>query len=123
MASQSYRERMKAQRAEARAKREAEKVEWHRRLELRCEIQKLALDAVKAGIRARGDKLSLYSHAQLVAQANAMIGPWLVAQAKRQIAERTGSIMRSVEHLRNRKCQAKSCGFGRPKLFVMRPVA
>jgi hypothetical protein len=51
---------------------------------------KLALDAVKAGIRARGDKLSLYSHAHLVAQANAMIGPWLVAQAKRQIAERTG---------------------------------
>ena len=39
-------------------------------------------------IRARGDKLSLYSHAQLVAQANAMIGPWLVAQAKAQIAER-----------------------------------
>jgi len=32
---------------------------------------------------ARGDKLSLYSHAQL-AQANAMIGPWLVAQAKRR---------------------------------------
>ena len=30
-----------------------------------------------------------YSHAQLVAQANAMIGPWLVDQAKRQIAERT----------------------------------
>ena len=90
MASQSYRERMKAQRAEARAKREAEKVEWHRRLEFRCEIRKLALDAVKAGIRARGDKLSLYSHAHLVAQANAMIGPWLVAQAKRQIAERTG---------------------------------
>ena len=90
MASQSYRERMKAQRAEARAKREAEQAEWHRRAELRYEIRKLALDAVKAGIRARGDKLSLYSHAQLVAQANAMIGPWLVAQAKRQIAERTG---------------------------------
>ena len=39
MASQSYRERMKAQRAEARAKPEAEKAEWHRRLELRCEIR------------------------------------------------------------------------------------
>ena len=97
MASQSYRERMKAQRAEARAKREAEKVEWHRRLELRCEIQKLALDAVKAGIRARGDKLSLYSHAQLVAQANAMIGPWLVAQAKRQIAERNSQHLSDPE--------------------------
>jgi hypothetical protein len=88
MATQSYRERLKAQRAEARAKREAEKAEWQRQIELRCEIRKLALDAVKAGIRARGDKLQLYSHAQLVAQANAMIGPWLVEQAKRQIAER-----------------------------------
>jgi hypothetical protein len=29
-ATQSYRERMKAQRAEARAKRDAEKAEWHR---------------------------------------------------------------------------------------------
>jgi hypothetical protein len=83
MATQSYRERMKAARAEARAKREAEQAEWHLRSELRCEIRKLAMDAVKAGIRAREDKLSLYSHAQLVAQANAMIGPWLVEQAKR----------------------------------------
>jgi hypothetical protein len=88
MATQSYRELLKAQRAEARAKREAEKAEWHRRAELRCEIRKLAMDAVKAGIRARGDKVQLYSYAQLVAQANAMIGPWLVAQPKRQIAER-----------------------------------
>ena len=45
---------------------------------------------------ARGDKLSLYSHAQL-AQANAMIGPWLVAQAKRQIAERNSQDMSKGE--------------------------
>jgi hypothetical protein len=95
MATPSYRERMKAARAEARAKREAEKAEWHRRIELRYEIRKPALDAVKAGIRARGDKLSLYSHAQLMTQTNAMIGPWLVEQAKRQIAERNS------EHLSN----------------------
>jgi hypothetical protein len=63
MASQSYRERMKAQRAEARAKREAEKAEYRRRLELSCEVRRLALEAVKAGIRASGDKLGLYSHA------------------------------------------------------------
>jgi hypothetical protein len=86
MATPSYRERMKAARAEARAKREAEQAEWHRQAELRYEVRRLALDAVKAGIRARGDKLSLYSHAQLVAQANAMIGRWLVAQARAQIA-------------------------------------
>jgi len=51
-ATQSYRERLKAQRAEARAKREAEKAEWHRRAELRYEIRKLAMDAVKPRIRA-----------------------------------------------------------------------
>jgi hypothetical protein len=54
-ATPSYRERMKAQRAEARAKREAEKAEWHRQIELRCEVRRLALNTVKAGIRARGD--------------------------------------------------------------------
>ena len=96
-ATKSYKERMREARAEARAKREAEKAEWHRRAELRYEIRKLAMDAVKAGIRARGDKLSLYSHAQLVAQANAMIGPWLVAQAKRQIAERNSQVMSKGE--------------------------
>jgi hypothetical protein len=84
---------MREARAKARAEREAEKAEWRRRIELRYEIRKLALDAVKAGIRARGDRLSVYSHAQLVAQANALIGPWLVAQAKRQIAERNSQDM------------------------------
>ena len=64
MASQSYRERMKAQRAEARAKRDAEKAEWHRRAELRYEVRRLALAAVKAGIQAKGQrKLSTYSRA------------------------------------------------------------
>jgi regulator of protease activity HflC (stomatin/prohibitin superfamily) len=102
MATQSYRERMKAQRAEARAKREAEQAEWHRRAELRYEIRKLALDAVKAGIRARGDKVQLYSHAQLMAQANAMIGPWLVEQAKRQIAERNSQVTCNEQSPRRR---------------------
>ena len=97
MATQSYRERMKAQRAEASAKRKAEQAEWQRRIELRCEVRRLALNAVKAGIRARGDKLQLYSHGQLVAQANAMIGPWLVEQAKRQIAERNSQVMSKGE--------------------------
>ena len=102
MATQSYRERMKAQRAEARAKREAEQAEWHRRAELRYEIRKLALDAVKAGIRARGDQVQLYSHAQLMAQANAMIGPWLVEQAKRQIAERNSQVTCNEQSPRRR---------------------
>ena len=81
-ATQSYRERMKAQRAEARAKRDADKAEWHRRIELHVEVRRIAMAATKAAIRDKGDKLSLYSPAQLRTQADAMIGPWLVAQAK-----------------------------------------
>ena len=89
MATPSYKERMRAARAEARAKREAEKAEWHRQIELMAVVRRLSLEAVKASIRDRGDKVSLYSMAQLRAQADAMIGPWLVAQAKARIAERT----------------------------------
>jgi hypothetical protein len=37
----------------------------------------MAMAATKAAIRARGDKVWLYSHAQLTAMANAMIGPGL----------------------------------------------
>jgi len=75
MATPSYRERMKAARAEARAKREAGKAAWHRRIELSVEARRIAMAATKAAIRARGDKVWLYSHAQLTAMANAMIGP------------------------------------------------
>ena len=42
-ATQSYRERMKAARAKARAKREAEKAEWHRRIELSVEVRRMAM--------------------------------------------------------------------------------
>ena len=49
MATQSYRERMKAARAQARAQRKAEKAEYRRRLELSFEVSRLALEAVKAG--------------------------------------------------------------------------
>jgi hypothetical protein len=73
---------MKAARAEARAKREAEKAERLRRVELMAEIRRMSLEAVKLTIRDRGDKVSLYTHAQLRAMADAMIGPWLVVQAK-----------------------------------------
>ena len=45
-ANQSYRERMKAQRAEARAKREAEKAEWLRHATLVAEVRRLSLEAV-----------------------------------------------------------------------------
>jgi hypothetical protein len=111
-ATQSYRERMKAQRAEARAKRDADKAEWHRRIELHVEVRRIAMAAVKATIRDRGDKLSLYAPAQLRAQADAMIGPWLVAQAKARIAERNsaqsvrkGSELRTLPEQEQHECR------------------
>jgi hypothetical protein len=88
MATPSYRERMKAARAEARAKREAEKAEWLRWVTLRAECRRMSLEAVKADIRGRVERVTRYTYAQLRAQANEMIGPWLVVKAEARIAER-----------------------------------
>jgi hypothetical protein len=91
MATQSYRERMKAARAEASALRKAEQAERQRQIELRCEVHRLALAAVKAGIQAKGQrKLSTYSRAELTMMANALIAPWFIEQVRAQIAARTG---------------------------------
>jgi hypothetical protein len=79
---------MKAARAAARVKRKAEKAEWARRVALISEVRRLSLEAVKASIRARGDRVTLYAYAQLRAQADSMIGPWLVAKAEERIAAR-----------------------------------
>jgi len=62
MATPSYKERMRAARAEARAQRAQHEAEWHRWIELSVEVRRMAIAATKAAIRARGDKLSLYSH-------------------------------------------------------------
>ena len=75
-ATKSYKVRMREARAQASAQRKAEKAEWRRRVELRCEARRLALEAVKAGIKARGDKLQLYTRAQLSAMANELISPF-----------------------------------------------
>jgi hypothetical protein len=95
MATPSYKERMAAARAAASAARRAEREAWQRLAELHVEVRRLALAAVKATIRDKGDKLSLYSPAQLRAQADAMIGPWLVAQAKARIAGRNSKDLHS----------------------------
>jgi hypothetical protein len=84
-AKQSYAQRMKAARAAASAQRKAEKA---RRAELIATARIMALDAVKLTIRDRGDKVSRYTMAQLRAQADAMLGPWLILKAKERIAER-----------------------------------
>jgi hypothetical protein len=47
--TKSYKERMREARAEARAKREAAKAEWHRRTELRYEIRNWCLMRSKLG--------------------------------------------------------------------------
>ncbi len=80
---------MKAARAEASALRKAEQAARQRQIELRCEVHRLALAAVKAGIQAKGQrKLSTYSRAELTMMANAMIAPWFIEQVKARIAER-----------------------------------
>ena len=61
----TYRERMAAERVAASAQRKLEREAWHRRIELHVEVRRIAMAAVKATIRDRGDKLSLYSLAQL----------------------------------------------------------
>jgi hypothetical protein len=100
MASQSYRERLKAARAEASAQRKAEQAEYRRQLELVCEVRRLALEAVKAGIRARGDKPQLYSRGSLQAMADESISPFIKAQAslKRMQMARTRSTEQNSKH-------------------------
>ena len=65
MATPSYRERMKAARAQARAQREAERSAQLREIELRVEVRRFAREAVLTCIRANGDKISLYTPAQI----------------------------------------------------------
>ena len=89
---------MAAARAAASAQRKAEKAEWQRQIELRCEVQRLALAAVKAGIQAKGQrKLSTYSRAELTMMADALIAPWFIEQVRAKIAARS---VRNVPELR-----------------------
>src|ERR1700749_4426596 len=74
----SSRERMRETRAAADAQRKPEKAAGQRRAELMAEGRRMALEAVKLQIRDRGDKISLYTPAQLRAQADMMMGPWLI---------------------------------------------
>jgi hypothetical protein len=98
MATPSYKERMRAARAEASAKRKAEQAARQRQIELRCEVHRLALAAVKAGIQAKGQrKLSTYSRAELTMMTNALIAPWFIEQVRAKIAERNSKVMSKDE--------------------------
>jgi hypothetical protein len=93
MASQSYRERMKAQRAEARAKRDAERAERHRRIALAVEVRRRAENAVRQEIRSQGlRKVSqvpvreiriatqayIAEHPELIAGLKPVVEQWLM---------------------------------------------
>ena len=93
MATQSYRERLKAARAEASALRKAQQSAELRQRELVYEVRKLAMEAVVAGIKGRGDRVQVYSRAQLTAMANASISAFLIEQARARIASRAGRIL------------------------------
>jgi hypothetical protein len=92
-ARKPYAVRKKEERAAARAKREAEKAAWDRRIELMVECRMMAMNLTKAEIRDRGQKISKYTLAQLRQRAEEMIGPWLVAKARARIAERKSKHM------------------------------
>ena len=93
---------MKAARAEARAKREAEKAQWLRQVRLTAEVRRMSLEAVKASIRDRGDRVTLYTPARLRVMADEFIGPWLVAKAKARIAERNSKHLSNSQSPANR---------------------
>ena len=108
MATQSYRERMKAARADASAKRKAEQAEYRKQLELVCEVRRLALDTVKEEIRARGDKPQLYSRASLQAMADESISPFLKAQASLKRMQLAWARTRMIEQNSTVKLNSQS---------------
>jgi hypothetical protein len=62
-APKSYKERIREARAALRAQRLAEKAAWQRQIELHVEVRRMSLEAVKADIRARGDRITLSQRA------------------------------------------------------------
>jgi hypothetical protein len=82
MATPSYRERMKAQRAVASAQRKAQEAERLRQLTLMVETKRLARQLVKDGIRAGGDKFTDYLVKDITRMAEALITPALIEQAR-----------------------------------------
>jgi hypothetical protein len=60
----------------------------------------MSMEAVKANIRVGGERVTLYTQAQLRAWADEMIGPWLVVKAQARIAERNSQVMSKEKRLR-----------------------
>jgi hypothetical protein len=88
MATPSYRERMKAERAAASAKRKAEQEAYRRYLELRVTTERLARQLVLDGIRARGEKITHYRVVEVKQMAQELITPALIAQVRARLERR-----------------------------------
>ena len=92
-ATPSYRERMKAQRAELRAKREAQQAELHRPMALRVEVQRRGEIAVKQAIRNEGRRRSRRGRRQIRGAL-----PGLLRRQRRALGAGNGSPHQSHEH-------------------------
>ena len=82
MTKPTYKERMRAARPKHRqsARRSKQRVSD---IELRCEVHRLALAAVRSGIQAMGQrKLSTYSRAEFTMMAIALIAPWSIDRSR-----------------------------------------
>jgi hypothetical protein len=88
MATPSYKERMKAARAAARAERLAQEAAHRRMVELRVTVRREAEALIRKQIADRGEKVWHYLPKDIARMARVLITPALVAQARARIAER-----------------------------------
>jgi hypothetical protein len=88
MATPSYKERMKAARAAARAERLAREAAYRRMVELRVTVRREAEAIIRKQIADRGQKVWHHLPKDITRMAQDLITPAFVAQAKARIAER-----------------------------------
>ena len=97
MATPSYKERMKAARAAARAERLAREAAHRRMVELRVTVRREAEAMVRKRIADRGEKVWHYLPKDITRMAQDLITPAFVAQAQARIAERNLRVTFSKE--------------------------
>ena len=98
MATQSYKERMKAARAAARAERLAREAAHRRMVELRVEVRREAeAPLVRKQIADRGERVWHYLPKDIARMAQALITPAHVALARARIDERKSRVTCNAE--------------------------
>ena len=97
MATQSYKERMKAARAAARAERLAREAAHRRMVELRVEVRREAEALVRKQIADRGERVWHYLPKDIARMAQALITPAHVALARARIDERKSRVTCNAE--------------------------